>query len=148
MHSVYLFFWLKSKNDKVRKSIKSMASLKQCLPINSLYCNPICNYITSFILATRWQEHANSITGFSLCLSTVHSVKEMHLAETQDRVKFTVTYFWRGCEEYVGWWKYSKCQLAIARNEKIPIVWLKMVCTGPPYPLEVYKHDTKQDKPF
>ena len=60
-----------------------MASLKQCLPINSLYCNPICIYITSFVLATRWQEHANSITGFSLCLSTVHSVKEIHLAETQ-----------------------------------------------------------------
>ena len=80
---LFTFFLLESKNDKVRKSTNSMASLKQCLPINSLYCNPICIYITSFVLATRWQEHANSITGFSLCLSTVHSVKEIHLAETQ-----------------------------------------------------------------
>jgi len=60
-----------------------MASLKQCLPINSLYCNPICNYITSFILATRWQEHANSNTVSKRRLSPVHSVKEIHLAETQ-----------------------------------------------------------------
>ena len=60
-----------------------MASLKQCFLINSLYCNPIFNLITSFILATRWQEHANSNTVFKHRLSPVHSVKEIHLAETQ-----------------------------------------------------------------